>query len=293
MFRQPPTKQSEKSNPKCYILLPTKVEYLSRDENGIKLDPTNFNVEMDKLQHMGEFDAKYFKKNNYEVTCLYTGYSHVDKSPTLAGTVQSLADLPKTQADSILICFTGHGSPGAQGKIGTGSDNLQSQKYNYRVSIDELITLLMESGFNQLKDHHLHFEFHCCNSAYVPFQPLVEDKFYLKRHKIELPEADQVQFENDILEKSLIGIFYKTMKENGFNHIVVSGLRGYYCPSTTTSEVSAEFPAKKKYKAEDCIIHINSNGKVEANFLKVLRIANIPELDQYFPTKKVVAEKKS
>jgi len=283
MFKTPIKAPQEKSA--CFIFLPTKSEYEITDEHGIALKENDLEKEIEELTRMGEFDSKYFQKKGYsKVLQTYTGYPNQDSE--FKDTIESIANLPKEK--EILICFSGHGSPGEHGKVGMGhhdrSVSAENKHYLYRISIDELINSLLENGFDKLKDHHIHFQFRCCNSAYVPFEAIEKDKFYLKKHKAKIPDKDKDHFDEEILEKSLIGIFFKKMKDNNFNNISASGVRGFYCPSQNLPQVSSEYPAKNKFNADECTVVINSEGKVEANYLKLLAVPNITSVGGFFMT---------
>ncbi len=180
---------------------------------------------------------------------IFTGY-HGDIADAIpfAKFISSIATIPPEVP--ISLCFTSHGTPGNMGKFGFGS--LGEGDFDYRMNIDYLIQLLIDNGFEQLKDRPIKFQFRCCNSGYS----------CIDRYE-KSPDVKA----RSVLEQSLIGYFWRQMQtiypDNNFN---VEGFRGFFYPEEKAVHLRKVKGGSSRPKDEvtsaDGTITIDNEGQV-------------------------------
>ena len=232
-----------------FVVGPTRTSYTGAD-------PTDLASELNELTTMVDKDIKFLTSQGTGVcpNVLYTG--HPD-SQTFSGYLDAMSQSdPETLKK---IVFSAHGSPGRNGKIGMGYDEVG--KPDYRVTPSDLVEILKSLDIKRLRTHKLHFYFSCCNSAYATL-----DGF--KRNENETKKA--------IYAQSLIGGFYDRMDTLRFTRFSVTGYRGYYFPGINKAELATK---DVKRPVADGTVTINTNGAVEYS-QNIWGLKNDSELDK-------------
>lgn len=238
-----------------FVIAPTKTHY-----NDTVNDET-LSSGIRNLNLMAENDIAYLNDKEKCITyphVIFTGYSDHQSQERFDACIRAMRD--SSEENKIELHFTGHATPGGDGKVGMEDGH----NLGYRLGIPELIEVLKNHGIDDLKQYHLHFNFRCCNSAYVPID--IRDR--------NNPRA----IINKILQESFIGHFYAAMKKEGFDRLSVTGVRGYYFPGANKIQVG---DSKDKYPLLVGTVTLDADGQLSMH-KQIMKIKNIPELSQYF-----------
>jgi len=244
-----------------FVIAPTRTDYEKANKSDLE---KKFAEEISMCKRDLQF-LHYIKAPSVCPAIIFTGYhGSIENTVPFNEFLASIAKIPPEIP--ISLCFTSHGTPGNKGQFGFGT--LDEGHFNYRMDVDYLITLLMENGFEQLKNRCINFQFRCCNSGYA----------CISRYE----SSNEVKAAN-IKEQSLIGYFWMRMQqlfpENSFN---VEGFRGFYYP-----EEKAVYLRRIKggsYKDQvtsaDGTIKINAQGEVVIP-AKAISVIQNKDLDDF------------